>query len=61
MKLKAVGGASESTMTKLIGQERAEAVRRLRPIFEKEMLNGLKLLPGQLNKSVMREILELQY
>ena len=44
---KAVGGASESTMTKLIGQERAkEAVRRLRPIFEKEMLNGLKLLPG---------------
>ena len=44
---KAVGGASESTMTKLIGQERAkEAVRKLRPIFEKEMLNGLKLLPG---------------
>ena len=44
---KAVGGASEATMTKLIGQERAkEAVRKLRPIFEKEMFNGLTLLPG---------------
>ena len=31
---KAVGGASESTMTKLIGQDRAkEAVRRLTPDF----------------------------
>ena len=46
---KAVGGASEATMTKLIGQERAkEAVRKLRPIFEKEMFNGLTLLPGAL-------------
>ena len=44
---KAVGGASEATMTKLIGKKYAvEAVQRLRPIFEKEMLNGLKLLPG---------------
>ena len=44
---KAVGGASESTMTKLIGPERAkEAVEILRPIFEKEMLNGLIALPG---------------
>ena len=42
-----VGGASLSTMTKLIGPERAqEAVEILRPIFEKEMLLGLKALPG---------------
>ena len=35
---KAVGGASESTMGKLIGKSRAkEAVNLLRPIFEKEM------------------------
>ena len=34
---KAVGGASISTMTKLIGPERAdEAVNILRPIFEEE-------------------------
>tara|TARA_B100001093_G_scaffold220964_3_gene211969 strand:+ start:5221 stop:5874 length:654 start_codon:yes stop_codon:yes gene_type:complete len=51
---KAVGGASETTMTKLIGKERApEAVQRLRPIFEKEMLIGLRALPGSM------EILEL--
>lgn len=44
---KAVGGASESTMQKLIGVKRAkEAVKILRPIFEKEMLNGLIALPG---------------
>ena len=44
---RAVGGASESTMEKLIGPERAkEAVQILRPIFEQEMLNGLTLLPG---------------
>ena len=44
---RAVGGASESTMEKLIGPERAkEAVQILRPIFEREMLNGLTLLPG---------------
>lgn len=44
---KAVGGASETTMTKLIGKKHAkEAVRKLRPIFEKEMLNGLIKLPG---------------
>ena len=42
-----VGGASLSTMTKLIGPERAhEAVEILRPIFEEEMLIGLKALPG---------------
>ena len=40
---KAVGGASEMTMAKLIGSPHAkEAVRKLRPIFEKEMLNGLR-------------------
>ena len=51
---KAVGGASETTMTKLIGKERAqEAVKLLRPVFEKEMLIGLKALPGSM------EILEL--
>ena len=51
---KAVGGASEATMTKLIGKKYAvEAVQRLRPIFEKEMLNGLKALPGSI------EILEI--
>ena len=51
---RSVGGASESTMTKLIGPERAkEAVRTLRPIFEEEMLDGLKALPGS------REILEV--
>ena len=44
---KAVGGASDTTMAKLIGKEHAkEAVQRLRPIFEKEMLNGLLILPG---------------
>ena len=43
----AVGGASESTMAKLIGSEHAkEAVQRLRPIFEKDMFNGLIALPG---------------
>ena len=51
---KAVGGASETTMTKLIGKERAqEAVKLLRPVFEKEMLIGLRALPGSM------EILEL--
>ena len=41
-----VGGASLSTMTKLIGPERAdEAVEILRPIFEEEMLLGLKVFP----------------
>lgn len=46
---RAVGGSSDSTMQKLIGKERAEeAVQILRPIFEKEMLNGLKILPGVL-------------
>ena len=46
---KSVGGASEATMGKLIGQENAkQAVELLRPIFEKEMLNGLKALPGSL-------------
>ena len=44
---KSVGGASEGTMAKLIGKENAEeAVRLLRPLFEKEMLNGLFALPG---------------
>jgi phosphoglycolate phosphatase len=44
---KSVGGASEGTMAKLIGKENAkEAVRLLRPVFEKEMLNGLFALPG---------------
>ena len=44
---KSVGGASESTMAKLIGKENSQkAVELLRPIFEKEMLNGLKALPG---------------
>ena len=44
---KAIGGASETTMAKLIGKEYAkEAVHRLRPIFEKEMLNDLFVLPG---------------
>ena len=44
---KAVGGASQSTMEKLIGVKRAkEAVKILRPIFEKEMLNGLFALHG---------------
>jgi len=42
-----VGGASLSTMTKLIGPKRAqEAVEILRPVFEEEMLIGLKALPG---------------
>jgi phosphoglycolate phosphatase-like HAD superfamily hydrolase len=44
---RAVGGASDTTMAKLIGSEHApEGVRRLRPIFEEEMLNGLRPLPG---------------
>ncbi len=44
---KSVGGASENTMAKLIGQENAkQGVQMLRPIFEKEMFNGLKALPG---------------
>jgi len=43
---RAVGGASDTTMAKLIGTERAEeAVSILRPIFEKEMFEGLVLLP----------------
>jgi len=50
---RSVGGASEATMTKLIGAERAEeAVQILRPIFEEEMFNGLRALPGS------REILQ---
>jgi phosphoglycolate phosphatase len=50
---RSVGGASEATMTKLIGADRAkEAVQILRPIFEEEMLDGLKALPGS------REILK---
>jgi phosphoglycolate phosphatase len=50
---RAVGGASLTTMTKLIGPERAEeAVRLLRPIFEEKMLSGLEVLPGS------REILD---
>ena len=44
---KAVGGASQATMEKLIGSERTfEALKLLRPIFEKEMFNGLVALPG---------------
>ena len=44
---RAVGGSSDITMAKLIGPERAdEAVGILRPIFEKEMFNGLFTLPG---------------
>lgn len=44
---RAVGGAADTTMSKLIGQENAtEALKRLRPIFEEEMLNGLYALPG---------------
>ncbi len=44
---RAVGGAADATMTKLIGTERAqEALQRLRPIFEEEMFNGLIALPG---------------
>jgi phosphoglycolate phosphatase-like HAD superfamily hydrolase len=43
---RAVGGASDTTMAKLIGSERAEeAVSILRPIFEREMFEGLVLLP----------------
>ena len=43
---KSIGGASENTMAKLIGQSHAkEGVKLLRPIFEKEMLNGLIALP----------------
>ena len=43
---RAIGGASESTMTKLIGPDRAkEGVHRLRPIFENVMLEGLVELP----------------
>ena len=54
---KAVGGASQATMEKLIGPERAvEAVKRLRPIFEKEMLNGLIALPGAYE--ILRELKE---
>lgn len=50
---RSIGGASETTMAKLIGPDRAkEAVHLLRPIFEEEMLDGLKALPGA------REILE---
>ncbi|MAE53509.1 MAG: haloacid dehalogenase [Opitutae bacterium] len=46
---RAVGGASDTTMVKLIGPERAtEAVSILRPIFEQEMFNGLHCLPGTL-------------
>ena len=42
-----VGGGVDMTMKNLIGTERLdEAVSILRPIFEKEMLNGLKPLPG---------------
>ena len=52
---KAVGGASISTTTKLIGPERAdEAVNILRPIFEEEMLNGLVMLPGA--KEILHEL-----
>ncbi|MDG1138772.1 MAG: HAD family hydrolase [Opitutales bacterium] len=44
---RAVGGASDTTMAKLVGPENsAEAVKRLRPIFEEEMLTGLHALPG---------------
>ncbi len=51
---RAVGGGSEETMSKLIGPERAkEAVEMLRPIFEKEMLVGLKPLPHAL--TVLKE------
>lgn len=43
---RSVGGASDATMAKLIGHERAEeAVSILRPIFEEEMFNGLRALP----------------
>ena len=43
---RAVGGSSDTTMAKLIGSERVdEAVSILRPIFEKEMFEGLVLLP----------------
>ena len=42
---RSIGGSSDVTMAKLIGPERAkEAVSILRPIFEKEMLNGLHAL-----------------
>lgn len=47
---RSVGGSSDITMEKLIGRERAqEAVEILRPIFEEEMLQGLKVLPGVLS------------
>ena len=53
---KAVGGASEATMTKLIGNKYAvEAVQRLRPIFEKEMLNGLIALLDQLKYLILQK------
>lgn len=43
---RSIGGASEETMIKLIGAEQAkEAVRLLRPIFEEEMLKGVRTLP----------------
>ena len=51
---KAIGGASESTMAKLIGPDRAkEAVEKLRPIFEKVMFEGLVALPYA-NESLIR-------
>ena len=65
----AVGGASEATMVKLIGQERVnEAVNILRPIFEKEMFNGLIALPGAIEilkecqeKSIKTAVLTNKY
>ena len=66
---RSVGGASESTMTKLIGPERAkEAVAILRPIFEEEMFNGLVALPGSMeilefckNKGLKAAVLTNKY
>ncbi len=50
---RAVGGASDTTMAKLVGRENSEeAVKRLRPIFEEEMLTGLCTLPGA--ESILR-------
>ena len=61
---KSVGGASEKTMSKLIGGENAkEAVQLLRPIFEKEMLMELRELPGQENRYLLssKTILKRRY
>jgi len=59
---KSVGGASEKTMSKLIGEEHAkEAVQLLRPIFEKEMGFSNYLVPVNYCHSVSKRKLKPQY